>query len=349
MCGPRCFALFSAKNTRSSYPRLWLAWDFFLRRERVARQTLLQGALPGLVLVIGFLVFRSTLGSRMSQVDEPLGGSHVSAVLTMLSGLGWYASTILFPFGSTFDARVAVEESLSLPVLAGVAVLAALVYGLFRGPARSRLACAWFLMALVPVSNVIIPLKIPTADRFLYIPLMGLAFLAADLARRTMPHSARLAPIALLLLGVLTMSRIGDWRDDASLIAAGKRVNPKSKMLLWAEASFEVDQGQSVAVVIQGAVEVPQDVISDLGQLCRDGASILGHHQELTGSQEERFTERVANSSSERPSQEVDGVLAVVVDLDELPVRVCRIVVNLRDDDVREPRTGEQQSDEQND
>ncbi|MHC4670568.1 MAG: hypothetical protein ACYTFD_19470, partial [Planctomycetota bacterium] len=170
----------------------------------------------------------------------PLGGSHLTAVLTMLAGLGWYGSTLLLPYGPTFDARVALQESLfTLPVAAGVALLALLVYGLVRGTPRTRLACAWFLMALVPVSNVFFPLKIPTADRFLYLPLMGLAFLAAELARRTYPVSAKVMPVVLVLLGLLTVARIGDWRDDAALIGAGVRVHPKSRMLLWAEAGLE--------------------------------------------------------------------------------------------------------------
>lgn len=232
-------ALFS-KEHAVVVPGLWLAWDWCLRPERKKAAATLGSVAAGLALVIGFLVLRASLGGTMGQVEGPLGGSHATAVFTMLGGLGWYGATLLFPYGPTFDARVAVHESLlALPVLIGLAILAALVYGAVRGSPRTRLACGWFLMALVPVSNVIVPLKIPTADRFLYIPLMGLAFLGAEVARRTYPLSARWMPAVLLLLGVLTVGRIGDWRDDAALLQAGKRVHPKSKMLLWAEAALE--------------------------------------------------------------------------------------------------------------
>jgi hypothetical protein len=156
----------------------------------------------------------------------------------MLAGLGWYGATLLFPYGPTFDARVTVHESLfAFPVWIGLGCLAALVCGAVRGTPRTRLACTWFLMALVPVSNVIVPLKIPTADRFLYIPLMGLAFLGAELARRFRPVSAWVTPVLIVLLGLLTLKRIPDWGDDTALINAGLRVHPKSKMLLWAEAA----------------------------------------------------------------------------------------------------------------
>ncbi|MHC4670310.1 MAG: hypothetical protein ACYTFD_18125, partial [Planctomycetota bacterium] len=236
-------ALFS-KEHAVVVPGLWLAWDFCLRRERLrAPAAWLGGAAAGLAVVIGFLLFRASLGVGLAQIEGPLGGSHLTAVLTMLAGLGWYGSTLLLPYGPTFDTRVALQESpFTLPVAAGVALLALLVCGLVRGTPRTRLACAWFLMALVPVSNVLVPLKIPTADRFLYLPLMGLAFLAAELVRRTYPVSAKVMPVVLVLLGLLTVARIGDWRDDASLIEAGLRVHPKSKMLLWAEAGLHGKQ-----------------------------------------------------------------------------------------------------------
>jgi len=230
-------ALFS-KEHAVVVPGLWLAWDYFLRPERRRARAALGGVAAGLALVVVFLVFRGSLGGTMRQIEGPLGGSHLTAVFTMLAGLGWYGATLLFPAGPTFDARVLTQESLfAFPVLIGLALLAALVYGVARGTPRTRLACTWFLMALVPVSNVIVPLKIPTADRFLYIPLMGLAFLGAELVRRFRPASAWVVPAVVVLLGVLTLKRVPDWHDDTSLIDAGLRVHPKSKMLLWAEAA----------------------------------------------------------------------------------------------------------------
>jgi hypothetical protein len=232
-------ALF-AKEHAVVVPGLWLAWDLIFRRSRARRWPLLaRGPAAGLALCLAFLALRASLGLKFAQVPEPMGGSLATAALTMLAGLGWYAGTVLLPFSPTFDARVALQESLfAAPVLIGLVVLGALLVGLWRGPRRVRLACGWFLIALVPVSNLIAPLKIPTADRFLYLPLMGLAFAMSELIRRTAHLSFRLAPIALVLLAALTVVRIGDWRDDASLIKAGKRVNPKSKMLIWAEASL---------------------------------------------------------------------------------------------------------------
>ncbi|MHC4408494.1 MAG: hypothetical protein ACYS0F_05770 [Planctomycetota bacterium] len=226
-----------AKEAAVVMPGIWLAWDFFFRREELKRRVG-TGALPALGVVLAFLVWRGALvGAGMSQTEQPLGGSHGNAIRTMLAGYGFYCSTVFFPFGSTVDVRVPVQASVSSAVLGGGLLLGLTILAVFRGPTRTRLAAAWFLLALVPASNVIIPLKIPTADRFLYLPLMAIGFVVGEACERWPRRALWAAPVSLLLLGGLTIHRIGDWRDDASLVAAWGRVNPKSERLLWAEAS----------------------------------------------------------------------------------------------------------------
>jgi len=230
-------ALF-AKEAAVVVPGIWLAWDYFFRRDET-RAGALRGAVPGLAVVLCFLIVRGAiLGARMNQVSEPLGGSHGNAILTMLSGFGFYISTILFPFGSTVDARVPIQTSLTGPVVLGLLALGVTIFGVFRGPARTRFGAAWFLMALVPASNVIVTLKIPTADRFLYLPLMGAMLFVGEACQRWPRPSLRVALAGLVLLSALTFQRIGDWNNDGQLLAAWRRVNPKSKELLWADASY---------------------------------------------------------------------------------------------------------------
>ncbi|MHC4339996.1 MAG: hypothetical protein ACYSX0_07275 [Planctomycetota bacterium] len=230
-------ALFS-KEHALVVPGIWVAWDFYLRPERPSGGGLVRALLPGLAIIVAFLLFRDSLGVKMSQVDEPLGGSHFKAVLTMLKGLGFYTWTILVPFQSTFQKRIEVPASyLDASVLAGLAVLAVLLFGLFRGPRRTRLASAWFLMALIPASNLFVTLKIPTADRFLYLPLMGASFAVGEICQRLKRPVAYAVPLLLVLLGILTSVRIGDFRSDESLLRTWERVSPKDPKLIWAQAA----------------------------------------------------------------------------------------------------------------
>ena len=220
-------------------PGLWVAWDLFVRKQSIKETDKVSPAI-GLAVVVGFLMMRSNLGLGMSQTDDWFGGTYFDGLVTMLSGLGWYATTTLLPFGSTFQAWV---EPSFLGGVIGAATLGALVFALIRGNTWVRLASAWFLIALVPVSNVFVPLKIPTADRFLYISLMGGGFLVADLARR---KPRWVTPIVLVVLAGLTVDRIGDWKNDRALYAAGFRVNPKSPMLMWQRASAAAEQAMLV-------------------------------------------------------------------------------------------------------
>jgi hypothetical protein len=229
-------ALFS-KEHALVVPGIWVAWDFYLRPERL-RGSVVRAILPGLAIIVGFLLFRDSLDAKMRQVGEPLGGSHFNAAVTMLKGLGFYAGTILVPFQSTFQKRIEVPASpAEAQVLAGLAILAALLFGLFRGPRRTRLASAWFLMALIPASNLFVTLKIPTADRFLFLPLMGASFAVGEICRRLRPPVAYAVPVVLALLAVLTSVRIGDFRSDEALLRAWERVNPKDPKLIWAQAA----------------------------------------------------------------------------------------------------------------
>jgi len=173
-------ALFG-KESAVVIPILWGVWDWALRRAPIAKSAL-RSVLPGLIIVVAFMLWRDSLGAKSAQT-EFLGGSRLTAVWTMLSALGYYATLVLFPAGPTFEAMVDLQPTpWSAPVLLGVLVLGLLIWLIVRGSPRVRLAAAWFLVGLAPVSNIIVPLKIAAADRFLYLSLAGLAFLVARMS-----------------------------------------------------------------------------------------------------------------------------------------------------------------------
>ena len=123
-------------------------------------------------------------------------------------------------------------------LLAGAIVLGYLGligFAIRRGERVVALGLGWFLLALLPVSNLL-PIPIPAAERFLYLPLCGIALAAAPLFGRfteTHPAPARrrgtLLGIGLLVaFAVLLNLRHGDWHDDQRLWLATVAVNPRS-------------------------------------------------------------------------------------------------------------------------
>jgi hypothetical protein len=125
------------------------------------------------------------------------------------------------------------------PVLLSAAIvlgyLGLIVFAIRRGERVVALGLGWFLLALLPVSNLL-PIPIPAAERFLYLPLCGIALAAAPLfGRFTESHPAparrrgTLLGVGLLAaFAVLLNLRHGDWHDDQRLWLATVAVNPRS-------------------------------------------------------------------------------------------------------------------------
>jgi len=116
-----------------------------------------------------------------------------------------------------------------------LAYVTAIVIAARRRQRMLAFGLAWFALALGPVSNFI-PVPIPAAERFLYLPLVGIALaaaaVAADLAVRLPPAVGRAAAVAglaaLLLFGALTNQRHAAWHDDQTLWVETTTRNPRS-------------------------------------------------------------------------------------------------------------------------
>jgi hypothetical protein len=130
-----------------------------------------------------------------------------------------------------------------IPLAGALAVVllygAAIVIAARRGQRLLAFGLGWFIVALLPVSNLV-PMPVPAAERFLYLPLAGIALsvaagfgLLAD-AEREAPRRARrwlLGAAGLALLGgwmAIVNRRHRDWRDDEALWRATVAVNPRS-------------------------------------------------------------------------------------------------------------------------
>jgi protein O-mannosyl-transferase len=135
-----------------------------------------------------------------------------------------------FRFGPQPWGPVLLDSSIVVAYLAFTALV-------FRGGERvAALGLGWFLLTLLPVSNLI-PIPIPAAERFLYLPLCGIALAAAAavgryVERHPAPAARRRAgaavTAALAALAVVLNLRHGDWRDDQTLWDATVAVNPRS-------------------------------------------------------------------------------------------------------------------------
>lgn len=193
--------------------RRWLA---------LAREKLPLLALSAAVSVVTVLAQRSagalgTLGS--TPLAYRVGNAFLSSV-TYLRKMLWPSDLAVFypppPQLSGWSA------------LAATALVAALTAGAIRGAVRAPwvlVGWLWYLGTLVPVLGIVRQGDQAMADRFTYLPAIGLFLLVAWSARALLPGPARrpwlalggVASVAACL--VLTSGQIGHWRSSQALFA----------------------------------------------------------------------------------------------------------------------------------
>jgi tetratricopeptide (TPR) repeat protein len=175
---------------------------------------------PLLTVVAGYGVLR-VLFAEIGGVYDPFGPA--LRLLFAFQALGSYAFMLLDPLRPVASiGQLGLVEA--LPVLTGAALLAGLC-GTGAAVVTHRappLIAAAFCLALAPLALVahLVPIPLPTvaADRFLYLPVAGLALAAAWASSRLPPRWLQPATLAtaglIVAFGVATHLRNLDWQDE---------------------------------------------------------------------------------------------------------------------------------------
>lgn len=247
-----CFVLGALAKEAAVVVPFVLAADVLLRGRRPATRTRLA---PILGVMLAFVVLRfALLPPPVGDVAQGGAGNVVSRVL---ASLGHFAASTLWPWTpSTQVGRQVVASDgvfaqagwavvLGAAVLVGFAVLAAV--GARRRAVRSWIGDgAWFAGPLLPVLNLF-PMATYTlvSERFLYLPMLGAAALAArgvlaGLGGSRRVSTATLAATAGLLLGFLavTVPHLARFQDEAALWAYEHRRDPRNLVVLQQSATL---------------------------------------------------------------------------------------------------------------
>ena len=224
----------------------------FRRGEPFLRWLILAGST--LAVAIGFLAARFLLQPESSEVflHEPgyLGGSLATVVKVQPRIWAFYVRAICWP--SALSADYTAQNVLTIPALhAWLALAGFLALQLFTAW-KSRfgvMGLALFWLGLAPVSNVI-PIFRPVADRYLYLPLMGVAFTLCGLLvlaaghRRLYPVATGGVVCALLALLPQTLQRQNVFANSLNLWRDAVRKSPWSETAAnnLAYAYLEEDQ-----------------------------------------------------------------------------------------------------------
>jgi tetratricopeptide (TPR) repeat protein len=232
---------------------LVLLWDFvfgFGGVKEIVRRLPFYGAVAGslvLMMLVRWRIFRTEPWPARAFVDNPLSGAGFwEARLTAVRVLGMQLGLLVFPLRLSSDRsynEIPISSAgdpwawVSLALIVSILVIAALRY---RKNDRVTFWCVGFsALTLLPTSNLIVLIGATMADRFLYMPSIGLAIAAVALTfRLNDPRvSKALIATAVVLFVVRTWLRNRDWNNDLTLSTADVKVSSASFRLHKARAA----------------------------------------------------------------------------------------------------------------
>ena len=174
-----------------------------------------------------------------AETFRPLGGSYWAAAVTAPAVLLRATRLLVTPVGLSPVRWVEPIVSVAHPLVAGGLALIAAAAGLGwwarRRAPRVAGAILWMAVAWLPVSGIV-PLTHPLADRYLYLPLVGFVWLAAEgvayvgslEARGARAGAVAAAAVLLVASSALTLARHSAWRSELSLWRSAAANEPAS-------------------------------------------------------------------------------------------------------------------------
>jgi len=189
-------------------------------RDRIRRAV--WAALPFLAIAVMFFVLRYFIVG-LQQIETPWSASLAGTLLIAVKTFLIYLRLIFFPLGLRINYLPDLESALSVLTILGFVLILALAFVAVRCITKAPLitfGIFWLALGLFPVSNII-PIDAFIGERFLYLPLMGVALIVADVASRLNPPRRLLIAgwsALLFIFCVLSFSRIGVWLNEETFL-----------------------------------------------------------------------------------------------------------------------------------
>jgi protein O-mannosyl-transferase len=254
-----------AKTTVLPLPLVLFAADVLLRRRGARDAALAQ--LPSLIIGLGLggLVIGIWRSHEMIRGAEGASSSILLVLATVSHSLG----TALWPASTSPIYPLARDEAPSLAAaLVGCALLLGAMAAAWRW--RERLVARRILFGLVafvillaPASNVI-PVYFQWQDRYLALPLLGLAFALGALvdAAGSDRRAHALAALAVVALAARTVVYQGAWASDLALWEHAVQAQPRAFYAWIKLGEVRRDLGRDAAALraYQEAIEIAPQI-----------------------------------------------------------------------------------------
>ncbi|MCU0254665.1 MAG: tetratricopeptide repeat protein [Acidobacteria bacterium] len=231
-----------SKEVAFPLPFVLAAWDLALPRPARDgwRSARLAWGFGAAAVIAGALVLRTVVAGEPLPVfgQAPEASPAVGGRFTLLPGVLLTALRLLvapWPLNAYYTAdQVALGGSGALGAAGLVAAIALLAtWAVLSTPRFGRagwLSAAWTIVFLLPGAGLIAHGGAAIAERFLYLPSVGLALLALGLeglAPRARRAGLAIACAAVALFFSLTIARQGVWRSEEALFSSLIRSSPR--------------------------------------------------------------------------------------------------------------------------
>ncbi len=230
----------AAKETGVVVPFLYLGSDLLLGH----RRTLLRAHLGPLLLLLGYYlarvaVFGEASAGLLRSTHAPTGAAWTDGIGVAL-GL---AARLPYPVHRDLFDRL--TEQGFVDVAAAAALVALVVMRLLRAGPTPRLAVVCLLAGVLPPAFSVGSLgPYPLGERYLYVAVAGFALLLAGDGGR-LALALRLSLAAAF--AVLTFAKIGDYRDQTTLVAHALARHPGDSQLHYSRAQALLARASSDA------------------------------------------------------------------------------------------------------
>ena len=218
-----CCAMAALSNAVAAViPLLITVWDLLTLTGSKFRKILF-GTSVLWVIGVATIVIKK-LGPEIGHSVGPEGLLSTERLMLVLNVYRLNLKTLLWPNDLALSHSWQIPESfLSLDVILGVIAIAltGVIFWKLRQRKLILFGLVWFALALGPVSHIM-PHHVTRADRFLYLPLVGLALAVAmgcGPSVRALKHRMAVAIViavavmGLSVLSILSARQVQTWRD----------------------------------------------------------------------------------------------------------------------------------------
>ena len=232
------------------------------------------------VMAVWWMLRSSTVGSNIKPIDffdnQLVSASRLERVWTALSVFTLCLKKLLFPVSFSVDygplKLPTLQSPLHFEVLLAALVLGCLALVCFKSCRHKPWVSFWiafFLVAYLPTSNLVMTIGTIFGERFLYLPSAAFCVLLGyglcHLPRRWMTIVLLIS--VCLFYGIMTYRRNGDWATNLTLFAHEYRNPPVSARALrnYAKQLETADPTQSLRIYKEVLQTFPNYVPCHLG------------------------------------------------------------------------------------